>query len=212
MADVPENNRIDSVLDDPGTLAIARVYSEAFLNAAGDNAAEGIEEFTSLLEDVLAASPQFEAMLLTDLSNREEKLGFIDRVIAPNSSEFFANYLRVLAQHDRLDLLKEILATVRLEFEKRNGQQRVQVISAKPLDEETLARVRERVAAVFSFEPIIEPQTDDGLIGGIVIRVGNSVYDGSLRSWLKQLAKKLHQGSLHEIQSGRDRFSHPEGD
>lgn len=212
MADVPENNRIDSVLDDPGTLAIARVYSDAFLNASGDNAAEGIEEFTSLLEDVLAANPQFEAMLLTDLSNRDEKLGFIDRVIAPNSSEFFANYLRVLAQHDRLDLLKEILATVRLEFEKRNGQQRVQVISAKPLDEETLARVRERVAAAFSFEPIIEPQTDAGLIGGIVIRVGNSVYDGSLRSWLKQLAKKLHQGSLHEIQSGRDRFSHPEGD
>ena len=59
MADVPENSRIDSVLDDPGTVAIARVYSEAFLDAAGDKAAEGIEEFTSLLEDVLAANPQF---------------------------------------------------------------------------------------------------------------------------------------------------------
>jgi F-type H+-transporting ATPase subunit delta len=118
----------------------------------------------------------------------------------------------VLAQHDRLDLLKEILATARLELEKRNGQQRVQVVSAKSLDEATMARVKERVAAAFSFEPIIEPQTDPGLIGGIVIRVGNSVYDGSLRSWLKQLAKTMHQGSLHEIQSGRDRFSHPEGD
>ena len=132
MADVPENSRIDSVLDDPGTVAIARVYSEAFLDAAGDKAAEGIEEFTSLLEDVLAANPQFESMLITGLSNRDEKIGFIDRAIAPHSSEFFANYLRVLAQHDRLDLLKEILASARLEFEKRNGQQRVQVVSAKP--------------------------------------------------------------------------------
>jgi F-type H+-transporting ATPase subunit delta len=212
MADVPENSRIDSVLEDPSTLAIARVYSDAFLNAAGENAAEGIEELTSLLEDILATTPQFESMLITGLSNRDEKLGFIDRVIAPHSSEFFANYLRVLAQHDRLDLLKEILATARLELEKRNGQQRVQVVSAKSLDEATMARVKERVAAAFSFEPIIEPQTDPGLIGGIVIRVGNSVYDGSVRSWLKQLAKTMHQGSLHEIQSGRDRFSHPEGD
>jgi F-type H+-transporting ATPase subunit delta len=212
MADVPENSRIDSVLDDPSTLAIARVYSDAFLNAAGDKAAEGIEEFTSLLDDVLAANPQFESMLITGLSNRDEKLGFIDRVIAPHSSEFFANYLRVLAQHDRLDLLKEILATARLELEKRNGQQRVQVVSAKPLDEATMARVKERIASAFSFEPIIEPQTDPTLIGGVVIRVGNSVYDGSIRSWLKQLAKSMHQGSLHEIQSGRDRFSHPEGD
>ena len=212
MADVPENSRIDSVLDDPGTLAIARVYSDAFLNAAGDNAAERIEEFISFLEDVLAANPQFESMLITSLSNRDEKLGFIDRVVAPHSSEFFANYLRVLAQHDRLGILKEVLATARLEYEKRNGQQRVQVVSVKPLDQATLARVKERVAEAFGFEPIIEPQTDSSLIGGIVIRVGNSVYDGSLRSWLKQLAKKMHQGSLHEIQSGRDRFSHPEGD
>ncbi|MDA1162088.1 MAG: ATP synthase F1 subunit delta [Planctomycetota bacterium] len=209
---MPENSRIDSVLDDPGTLAIARVYSDAFLNAAGDNAAERIEEFISFLEDVLAANPQFESMLITSLSNRDEKLGFIDRVVAPHSSEFFANYLRVLAQHDRLGILKEVLATARLEYEKRNGQQRVQVVSVKPLDQATLARVKERVAEAFGFEPIIEPQTDSSLIGGIVIRVGNSVYDGSLRSWLKQLAKKMHQGSLHEIQSGRDRFSHPEGD
>jgi len=212
MADVPENTRIDSVLEDPSTLAIARVYADAFLKAAGDNAAEGLEEFASFLDDVLAANSEFDSMLVSGLLNRDEKLGLIDRVVAPNCSEFFANTLRVLAQHDRLDLLKEILATARIAFEKQNGQQRVQVVSAKPLNEATLARVKERVASSFGFEPIIEPQTDSSLIGGVVIRVGNSVYDGSVRSWLKQLAKTMHQESLHEIQSGRDRFSHPEGD
>lgn len=212
MADVPENSRIDSVLDDPGTVAIARVYADAFLNAAGENAADGLEEFQSFIDDVLAANPEFDSILTSGLSNRDEKLGLIDRVVAPNSSDFFANTLRVLAQHERLDLLREILATARLSFEKQNGQQRVQVVSVKPLDEATLGRVKDRVAEAFGFEPIIEPQTDPRLIGGIVIRVGNSVYDGSLRTSLNQLAKKMHQGSLHEIQSGRDRFSHPEGD
>lgn len=212
MADVPENSRIDSVLDDPGTVAIARVYADAFLNAAGENAADGLEEFQSFIDDVLAANPEFDSILTSGLSNRDEKLGLIDRVVAPNSSDFFANTLRVLAQHERLDLLREILASARLSFEKQNGQQRVQVVSVKPLDEATLGRVKDRVAEAFGFEPIIEPQTDPRLIGGIVIRVGNSVYDGSLRTSLNQLAKKMHQGSLHEIQSGRDRFSHPEGD
>ena len=212
MTDVPENSRIDSVLEDPSTLAIARVYAGAFLKAAGSNAADGLEEFTSFLDDVLAANPEFDAMLVSGLLNRDEKLGLIDRVVAPNCSEFFANTLRVLARHDRLELLKEILATARLAFEKQNGQQRVQVVSVKTLDEATMNRVRDRVAEAFGFEPIIEPQTDPSLIGGVVIRVGNSVYDGSLRTWLNQLAKKMHQGSLHEIQSGRDRFSHPEGD
>jgi F-type H+-transporting ATPase subunit delta len=212
MADVPEKSRIDTVLDDPSTLAIARVYATAFLNAAGDKAADGIEELESFLDDVLAKNSKFEAMLTTGLLNRDEKLSLIERVVVPHSSEFFADALRILGNHDRLDLLNEILAVARLEHEKQNGQQRVQVVSVKPLDDATLARVRERVASAFDFEPILEPQTDPSLIGGIVIRVGNSVYDGSLRSWLKQLAKKMHQGSLHEIQSGRDRFSHPEGD
>jgi len=212
MADVPEKSRIDTVLDDPSTLAIARVYATAFLNAAGDQAADGIEELESFLDDVLAKNAKFEAMLTTGLLNRDEKLSLIERVVVPHSSEFFADALRILGNHDRLDLLNEILAVARLEHEKQNGQQRVQVVSVKPLDDATLARVRERVASAFDFEPILEPQTDPSLIGGIVIRVGNSVYDGSLRSWLKQLAKKMHQGSLHEIQSGRDRFSHPEGD
>ena len=212
MADVPEKSRTDRALEDPGTLAIARVYATAFLNAAGDNGADGLEELESFLDDVLAKNSKFEAMLTTGLLNRDEKLGLIEKVVVPYSSEFFADSLRILANHDRLDLLNEILAVARLEHEKRNGQQRVQVVSVKPLDEATLERVRERVAQAFDFKPILEPQTDPSLIGGIVIRVGNSVYDGSLRSWLKQLAKKMHQGSLHEIQSGRDRFSHPEGD
>jgi F-type H+-transporting ATPase subunit delta len=212
MADVPEKSRTDSALDDPGTLAIARVYATAFLDAAGDKAADGLEELTSFLDDVLARNEKFEAMLTTGLLNRDEKLRLIEKVVVPYASEFFADSLRILANHDRLDLLNEILAVATLEYEKRNGQQRVQVVSVKPLDEATLERVRESVSAAFKFEPILEPQTDPSLIGGIVIRVGNSVYDGSLRSWLKQLAKKMHQGSLHEIQSGRDRFSHPEGD
>ena len=55
MVDVPENTRIDSVLVDPSTLAIARVYANAFLKAAGGNAADGLEECTSFLDDVLAA-------------------------------------------------------------------------------------------------------------------------------------------------------------
>jgi len=73
-------------------------------------------------------------------------------------------------------------------------------------------QVRNRIADVFDCEPIIETATDAKLIGGLVIRVGNTVYDGSLRNRLNQLAKRMQQRSLHEIQSGRDRFSPPEGD
>ena len=212
MADVQENARVRSVLEDPSTQAIANVYATSFLNAAGDQAGERLEEFTSFVNDVLNANPEFRTILITGVANRDEQIQIIDRVVGPHGSEFFANYLKVLANHERLDLLPQILEATQLEFEKRNGQQRVQVVSASTLDDAALGRVREKIASAFSFEPIIENVTDPKLLGGLVIRVNNTVYDGSLRSRLNQLAKRMQQGSLHEIQSGRDRFSHPEGD
>jgi F-type H+-transporting ATPase subunit delta len=205
MAD-SKDARVKSVLDDPSTQAISRVYAMAFLDAAGDDGAGALEEFDSFI-DVLDSHDNFRSVFLSGMMNRDEQLGVIDRVVAPRGSEQFANFLRVLAEHDRLSLLPAVLALAKLELEKRNGQQRIEVVSAKELDEATLERVRKQINDTFDFEPIIEPLTDPGLIGGLVIRVGNKVYDGSLRSRVNQLAKRLQQGSLHEIQSGRDRFS-----
>jgi F-type H+-transporting ATPase subunit delta len=212
MADVQENARVRSVLEDPSTQAIANVYATSFLNAAGDQAGDRLEEFTSFVNDVLNANPEFRTILISGVANQDEQVQIIDRVVGPHGSEFFANYLKVLVKHERLGLLPQILEATQLEFEKRNGQQRVQVVSVTPLDDAALGRVREKIASAFSFDPIIENVTDPKLLGGLVIRVNNKVYDGSLRSRLNQLAKRMQQGSLHEIQSGRDRFSHPEGD
>jgi len=205
MAD-SKHARVKSVLDDPGTQAISRVYALAFLDAAEEDAAGSLEELESFI-DVLDAHEDFRSVFLSGIMSRDEQLGVIDRVVAPRATEKFANFLRVLAEHDRLSLLPAVLALAELEFEKRNGRQRIEVISARELDAGTLERVRKQISDAFDFEPIIEPSTDPDLIGGLVVRVGHKVYDGSLRSRVIQLAKRLQQESLHEIQSGRDRFS-----
>jgi F-type H+-transporting ATPase subunit delta len=62
------------------------------------------------------------------------------------------------------------------------------------------------------FEPILQESVDESLIGGLIIQVGDTVYDSSLRSRLKQLSGRLVEKALNEIQIGRDRFSHPERD
>jgi F-type H+-transporting ATPase subunit delta len=58
------------------------------------------------------------------------------------------------------------------------------------------------------FEPILETRLDTSLLGGVIIRIGDTVYDSSLRTRMKQLHERLRERSLHEIQVGRDRFSH----
>ena len=75
-----------------------------------------------------------------------------------------------------------------------------------------LNKIRERLAAALAIRPVLEAAVDPSILGGLRVRVGDTVYDGSLRARLKQLRHRVRERSLHEIQSGRNRFSHPERD
>ena len=94
--------------------------------------------------------------------------------------------------------MDELQSTIEEAFERRAGI--------------TPRNVEARLKELFPFQPVLEPAVDPSLLGGLRIRVGDTVYDGSLRARLKQLRHRVRERSLHEIQSGRDRFSHSERD
>jgi F-type H+-transporting ATPase subunit delta len=199
-------------MEDPSSQAVARTYADAFLDAAaaakGDSA---LEELGSFVDDVLNKVDTLRQVLFSRIISRDDKIGVIDRIIAPRASELVTNFLRVLARHDRLTLLPLVVSEARLRHEIRSGRRRVQVTSARALSADASRRIHERLADSFPFDPILETRVDPSLIGGVMIRVGDTVYDGSLSTRVKQLRERLRQRSLHEIQSGRDRFSSPEG-
>lgn len=200
------------VLEDPSAKAVARVYTLAFLGAAqGTGVPEALEELTSFHDDVLQQNPEFARLLTSEFISREDKLGIIERIVQPRASELLTSFLRVLARHERLNLLPVILQEAWLEHERIAGQQRVHVKSAVPLSEEKLGQIRDRLQDVLSAEPVLIPVVDEDLLGGLLIQVGDTVYDGSLRTQLRNLRRRLRERYLNEIQSGRDRFSHSEG-
>ncbi|MCA8999817.1 MAG: ATP synthase F1 subunit delta [Planctomycetaceae bacterium] len=212
MSDQPQPTRQSHVLEDPSAKAVARVYAVSFLDAAQTTGESNpLEELTSFHDDVLNKNPRFEQMLTSVAMRPEEKVALIDRTIASQASPLLTNFLKVLATRGRLDILPLILDEAWLEFEKRGGKRRVQVKSAAPLSEEQLGQIKDRLQSVLSSEPILIPSVDEGLIGGLVIQVGDTVYDGSVRTRLKNLRHRLREGYLNEIQSGRDRFSYSEG-
>ena len=147
MADKPQpQTRIKSVLEDPSAQAIARVYARAFLAAAADaGVEEALEEFASFLDDVLAAFPEFESLLLSGIVSRDEKVAIIDRTIAPTGSKLFVNFLRVLARHDRLDILPLVFSESQLRHEVLTGRKRVRVTSPQPLSDDLLATISQHV-------------------------------------------------------------------
>jgi F-type H+-transporting ATPase subunit delta len=209
--DVP--TRVSHVLEDPGAQAVARVYADAFLKAAEKVGVEaGLEELGSFIDDVLARFPQLDAILRSAVINRDDKIALIDRTIAPQATPFFANFLRVLARHDRLNLLPQIRRLGQLEYERRRGLRHVQVTTAAPLSDELREQVRRELGETLPFTPILDERVDPSLLGGMVIQIGDTLHDLSLRARLNQLRDRLRKRTLHEIQSGRDRFSIATGD
>ncbi|HEV3120667.1 MAG TPA: F0F1 ATP synthase subunit delta, partial [Isosphaeraceae bacterium] len=83
------------------------------------------------------------------------------------------------------------------------------VRSASPLDDAQQAALRERLAQLTGATPILHVELDRSLIAGLVVQIGDHVYDASVRNRLQQLRRRLMEGKTHEIQSRRDHFSSP---
>ncbi len=205
--------RTDRVLEDPGAKAVASLYARSYLSAAAqNNVSDPQEELGSFVDDVLGHFPEFQNLLNSESVSRDEKLGLIDRVVAPKASEFLTNFLKTLVRHGRFGLTAEIREVVVQIQEENSGRRRVQIRSAKPLSDASRSEITTQLKDKLGFDPILLESVDESLIGGLIIQVGDTVYDSSLRTRLKTLTGRLTERTLHEIQSGRDRFSHPEGD
>ncbi|HET6425275.1 MAG TPA: ATP synthase F1 subunit delta [Planctomycetaceae bacterium] len=212
MADLQQQARIRSVLDDPTVRSVARVYAVALLDAVGNgDVAAVLEEARSFITAVLDPNPKFERLLTSAALPLEDKLKWIEKVVAPAGTPIFTNMLRVLAKHDRLDIVRSVIDTLEREIEDRSGRKRVKVTSALPLSDTALAAIRTKLTSSLAADPILETSVDPALLGGVVIRIGDTVYDGSMRNRLKQLRARLRERCLNEVQRGRDRFRHPEG-
>jgi F-type H+-transporting ATPase subunit delta len=195
-----------------GAQRIAAVYAEAFLGAAEDagRIAPLLEEFDSFVADVLDQVPGFEKVLASALVSHEEKAALLDRALTAQASREFLNFLKVVSRHGRLDLLREIHRQARALRERKLGQVRVVVTTAAPVQDDLAQRLVGRLRGLVDGEPVLEQVVDPGILGGIVVRVGDTVYDASIATQLKNLRQQMIDRSAHEIQSRRDRFRSPQ--
>jgi F-type H+-transporting ATPase subunit delta len=191
---------------------LAAVYAESLLNAAGASgeAAVVLEEIDSLIDDVFKNDSRLEALLAGAAVGRYVRKEAIDKAFAGKASATFHNFLQVLNDHDRLDLLRPVRWALHELNDERTRRLRVQVYSAVPLSDDYQARIREAIHEAFKLEPVLVLHVDPALLGGLKLRIGDTVYDATILTRLNNLRNQLIARSSHEIQSRRDRFSSAE--
>jgi F-type H+-transporting ATPase subunit delta len=202
------NSQPERLTVDVRAQQIAGSYAKAYLNAAqkaGQLDAQ-VAEFEEFVRDVLNGFPEFDRLLASSLVKHEERLAMLERVFAGRASDLLLDFLKVLSGHDRLNLLREIYRQLRAQYNVLRGRVQVRVSTATPLEPADAEELLPALRTLFKGEPEVEAVVDPALIGGVVLRIGDTVYDGSVARQLEQLREHMINRSVHEIQSRRNSF------
>jgi F-type H+-transporting ATPase subunit delta len=158
------------------------------------------------VRDVFEREPQLEALLSSAAIGRHARRASLQRIFGGRASPTFVSFVQVLNDHERLILLRPILAAATAMYDERHRRLRVLVSSAVPLPDDIRQRIENGVRNFFHLEPVLIPLLDPGLLGGLKVRIGDVQYDASVRSRLDNLRDQFLARSSHEIQSRRDYF------
>ncbi len=196
-----------------GAQQVAGVYARALLGASEESGQTEavIEQLDSLVADVLDAVPQFEAVLASPWISLSDKNQLLDKTFGGRASPLFLDFLKVVAEHGRLDVLRDIRRVAHLLYDELRHRVRIRVTTAAPLDGDLAARITETLQGMFGQQPRLEQAVDPALIGGLVLRVGDTIFDGSVATRLARVREQMITRSVHEIQRRRDRFSNSAG-
>ena len=193
---------------DVDALRVGAIYAEALLGTTEDTGSTGevLAELDSLIDNALDAFPTFEVVLNSHIIAHEKKKGIIDRVFGQRASPLVLSFLKVLSAHGRLNCLRVIVRVAHELHDEIRGRVNIELVSAAPLDMSLQTELAAKLQAMLGLQPQIKTNTDPELVGGIVLRVGDKVYDGSVASELARMRSAIVKRSVQEFQSGRDRF------
>jgi len=159
--------------------------------AKRDGALESWLEAVDAL-DALTTESRYVGLLQADGMTDENFRQIVSRVL-PNGTQSQVNLFRLLRRKSRLSLGPSIASFVRELADEERGVLRAVVTTAVELDDARLQQVRERIASTSGRQVEIESRVDPSILGGMVIRIGDQMVDGSTRSRLRKLRSSLER-------------------
>jgi F-type H+-transporting ATPase subunit delta len=191
---------------------LGTVYAKALLGATekAGNSETVMAELNSLVQDVLDELPQLDAILDSPRVPFERKEEILERALASRVSPQVLRFLKLLVRRGRFACLRAIRQAARKLFSELQGRVAVQVRAASPLDDATLELVGARLKAALGRDIDLQLKVDPDLVAGLVVRVGDTVYDGSLANQLSRLRDEMITKTSQRIRVEVERFAKTE--
>lgn len=194
--------------DDSGTEHIAGVYAKAYLGAAEEAGMTDawVAQLDRFTDEVIDRFPGFRQLLDSAFVSCEQKEAILERVVDPHDAAALLVFLKVLNRHDRLGWVGAIRREVDRQFRARRGRVDVTLRAAEPLPDDLRRDVVSALRKALGTEPEVTERTDSALLGGLVVTVGDTVFDGSLSTQLARTREEMIKKCVEEIETNRARF------
>src|SRR6266403_257538 len=170
----------------------ARALVDVVLARTSQLEPDRVREDLHSFERALADSPELSHVLASPAIAKARKRAVIARLGQTlGVSAVARNFLYVLIDHRRTAELSGIIAAFEKMVDERLGILQVEVTAAQELKTPQQAELVRQLEAMTGKRVVLNLQTDSELVGGLVVRLGSTVYDGSVRGQLEALAREL---------------------
>ncbi len=175
---------------------LARVYGRSLFDVARDHGRiDEVREQLGQFADALDQTRELAIFFFSPYFSTTEKQEALGRILV-GADQIFLNFLSVLIEAHRMPVIFRIRQYYERLWEEENRLLPVEITSAIELDADTTEKLGQTIGERAGRKVMLAARVDPEILGGIVVRVGNSILDASIRTRLEQLRRQVAQGAL----------------
>lgn len=172
---------------------VGRRYAKALLELAREqNVTDQVMRDVGALSDAWKESAELRELIRNPVVPRPALAAAVNAIMDRlGSSTLVRNTVGLLSDRGRLPVLEDVLSAFDELAEAETGRVRAEVVSAKPLPDAYYTRLQEKLQRATGQQIVLVKKEDPSLIGGVVTRIGDRVFDGSISNRLSELRESL---------------------
>jgi F-type H+-transporting ATPase subunit delta len=174
--------------------SVTNTYARAFADAvfSGRHDPDKTLQEAQSVAELVAGSKELRAVWETPSITAEQKRAVLDAIVARQGiSKPVRNFVAVLIDHRRINFLGPIVKQFEQELNRRLGFTEAEITSARELDQSDRRTLESRMETVTGKKVRARYSRDESLLGGAVIKVGSTIYDGSVKGQLERIKQTI---------------------
>jgi F-type H+-transporting ATPase subunit delta len=187
--------------------SIGDVYAKALLGAGQksgntDSMLAGLDSVVGVVNQL----PKLRDSLESPRISNEAKQALLQKAFGGKLDKDLLNFLKIVGTKGRFDCLNQINDSATKLYDEMTGNVMAEIITADAVDDSVANNIASQLEKALGKKVMVKTTVDPDLIGGMVVRIGDTIHDGSIRSQLNQVRTKAVKRASDAIRSSLDKF------